>query len=187
MNRLVLFFTLFSFGDCLAQVGNRQDTIAIGSLKDGFKSVIDQDEPLPNWADHQFDQMRSRYYRLFQVKPTYLIADFTGDQVEDIALFVNRISDDKGGVIFLFKNDEPVIIGAGNQFGAVGDDFKWADSWTLFDEKVAFEITFKENGNVLGNKEVQLEHPAISIREDEGSGGLIYFNGAEFVWIHQGD
>ena len=187
MNRLTLVFTLFSFGDCLAQPGNKQDTIAIGNIKDGFKSVIDQVEPLPNWADHQFNQMRSRYYRLLQVEPTYLIADFTGDKVEDIALFVNRISDDKGGVVFLFKNDEPIIVGAGNQFGAGGDDFKWADSWTIFDEKVTFEMTFKENGDVLGNKEVQLEHPAISITVDEGSGGLIYFNGTEFKWIQQSD
>ncbi|MBL3656660.1 hypothetical protein [Fulvivirga sediminis] len=49
------------------------------------------------------------------------------------------------------------------------------------------KTTFKENGDVLGEKKIKLENDAISIREEECSVGLLYFNGTEFIWIHQGD
>jgi hypothetical protein len=55
------------------------------------------------------------------------------------------------------------------------------------DAKVTQETTFDSEGDVNGSKEVILERPAISIRETEGSGGLIYYDGKKFIWIHQGD
>lgn len=41
--------------------------------------------------------------------------------------------------------------------------------------------------DVLGSREVELNNPELGIRQAEGSGGLVYFNGQKFVWIHQGD
>jgi predicted Zn-dependent protease len=79
------------------------------------------------------------------------------------------------------------LAGAGNTFGSGGDNFEWADYWEVFDQRITHETTFLENGDVDGSREIKLDHAAISIREDEGSGGLIYFNGEKFISIHQGD
>jgi len=46
---------------------------------------------------------------------------------------------------------------------------------------------FKENGDVDESKEIKLQRPAIAISDEEGTGGLIYFNGKKFIQIHKGD
>lgn len=163
------------------------DTIPIGHLEDNFIEVVDMDEPLPDWANKQFDRYRNNYHRLLQVKPTFLEADFNGDGENDVAVFVNNSANDKRGIIFLFRNGQSRIAGGGSNLGNAGDDFNWSDEWKLIEDKIVYESTFTEDGDALGEKEVELNYPAISLRQDEGSGGLIYFKDSSFVWIHQGD
>ena len=90
-------------------------------------------------------------------------------------------------MILFGQSDKSFIIGAGNKFGNGGDDYKWANTWSVFKDKVTYETKFKPDGDVDNAKKITLDRPAIRIREEEGSGGLIYFNGKEFIWIHQGD
>ncbi len=79
------------------------------------------------------------------------------------------------------------LAGAGNSFGSGGDNFDWADSWEVLDQRVTHETTFLESGDIDATREVELDHAAISIRQEEGYGGLIYYDGEKFIWIHQGD
>lgn len=151
------------------------------------EDIIDIDE-LPACALAKWNKYESTFERSYQLLPSFLEEDFNGDGTNDIAVFVSKKSDEKQGVLFLFgKDDKMFISGAGNSFGPGGDDFKWADYWELFTESKTYETTFLDNGDIDGSREVSLKYPAISIREEEGSGGLIYFNGEKFTWIHQGD
>ena len=119
--------------------------------------------------------------------PGFLEKDFTGDGSLDIAIFASKKSNEKKGVLFLLgDSDLMFLIRSGNSLDSAGDNFEWADSWEVFDQHMTYETTFLENGDIKGTQEVKLDHAAISIREDEDSGGLIYYNGEKFVWIHQG-
>jgi hypothetical protein len=118
----------------------------------------------------------------------FLEADFSGDTKRDVAVWVERKDNGKKGILFFIDGVmDPMIVGAGTELGDAGDDFKWAGIWEIVDAKFTEETTFSEDGDVNGSKPVTLERPAISIREIEGSGGLIYFDGKIFTWIHQGD
>ena len=140
-------------------------------------------QDLPEWAEAQLNSAQDFQQSDF-LSPSFFESDFNGDGENDIAMPV--VNEDKFGIAFFLKNDSVFFAGAGKSFGPGGNDFSWADEWEIFDKEKTYQITFKENGDIDGEEEVLLENPAISIRQSEGSGGLIYFNGEKFVWIHQG-
>lgn len=161
--------------------------IELGVIEDDFEDLVDIDE-LPKWAETKYSKYEQNFERSYKLVPSFLEQDFTGDGSLDIAIFVSKKSNEKKGVLFLLGDGDLMFLaGSGNSFGSGGDNFEWADSWEVFDQRLTHETTFLENGDIDGTQEVKLDHAAISIREDEGSGGLIYFNGEKFVWIHQGD
>ena len=143
---------------------------------------------IPAWGQERINKLLDKYSLTDFLKPQYLEADFSGDNTVDLALLIERKTDKKKGLIILFKeNHKYFIMGAGDKVKNGGDDFKWADSWEIFTNKQTYETTFKENGDIDGERNVKLDRPAIKIREQEGSGGLLYFDGEQFIWIHQGD
>ena len=140
-------------------------------------------QDLPSWAKEQLNSAQDFQQSDF-LTPNFLEIDFNGDGKTDTAISI--VNEDKFGIAFLLKDDSVFVVGAGNSFGSGGDNFSWADEWEVFEKEKTYQITFKENGDIDGEEEVLLENPAISIRQSEGSGGLIYFNGEKFIWIHQG-
>lgn len=144
---------------------------------------------VPEWFNDAYSDLglQKSYEIGMYLKPQYLEDDFNGDGMEDGVVTIINSSNGKLGLLIIFKgSNEHFIIAAGNGFYH-SDDFKWMNTWEIFDQGITYETTFLENGDVGGEREVKLENVAISIREDEGSGGLVYYNGVEFVWIHQGD
>jgi hypothetical protein len=141
---------------------------------------------LPSWGQERFNKWSDKYLLANYIKPQFLIKDFTGDKREDLAILVERRIDKKKGILFLFgQTDKAIVVGAGNMLSDGGDNFDWADTWEIFQNKVVHETTFKENGDVDGVKELRLDNAAVKIMETNGAGGIIYFDGKEFIWIHQ--
>jgi hypothetical protein len=145
-------------------------------------------KPLPDYAQEKFKNFSATYSLGDGLPQQFLEADFSGDKKVDVAVWVKQKDNGKKGILFFVDGvADPIVVGAGNELGHAGDDFKWAGIWEVVDAKLTEETTFSEEGDVNGSKPVTLEHPAISLREVEGSGGLIYFDGKTFTWIHQGD
>jgi hypothetical protein len=145
-------------------------------------------KPLPGYVEEKFKKFSATYSLGDGLPLQFLEADFSGDTKRDVAVWVERKDNGKKGILFFIDGVmDPMIVGAGTELGDAGDDFKWAGIWEIVDAKFTEETTFSEDGDVNGSKPVTLERPAISIREIEGSGGLIYFDGKIFTWIHQGD
>jgi hypothetical protein len=143
---------------------------------------------LPKWGQDQFNKFAGKYDLGKYVTPQFLEADFSGDKKPDLAIPIERKTDKKKGMLILFAgSNHTFVIGAGSAFENAGDDFKWASTWSITRDRIVHETTFRPNGDVDGEREISLERPAIKMREEEGSGGLIYFNGKKFIWIHQGD
>jgi hypothetical protein len=150
--------------------------------------VVHGQTALPPWGQERFKKWSDKYTLANYLQPQFFQKDFSGDKKPDLALLVERKIDKKKGILFLFsQRDQSLIVGAGNTLSDGGDNFDWADKWEVFENKVVHETTFKENGDVDDVREVALNKPAIRIIEHEGTGGIIYFEGEEFIWIHQGD
>lgn len=154
-----------------------------------LSALTDQFSELPKWAEERFVLLSETFEQSDQLNPSFIIYDLNSDGKSDVAIFVKKKIDSKTGILFLINGQENqfFLAGAGNSFGSGDDNFEWTDSWLVFNKRVTYKMTFLENGDVDSEQEVILSNPAISIGEDEGSGGLIYYNGNKFVWIHQGD
>lgn len=181
---------VFRYTDYEVVISNFKETnptIEKGVIEDGFEEIIDSTR-LPNWAAFKYGKYEDRLEQLHSLDPTYLEADFTGDGAMDISLYVSDRSNDMKGILFLLgDSDSTHIVGCGNSFGPGIDNLEWIDFWKVVDRGLTQEITFLDNGDVEGSRDVMLKHSALSVREEEGSGGLIYYNGEAFIWIHQGD
>ena len=146
------------------------------------------DEHLPEWAKVKFKKNEATLERSSHLFPNYWEADFSGDGTPDIAIFVKNRNNDKQGILFLLGEREfAFLVGVGELFDTGGDDFSRVFDWQVVGQKETHETTFQENGDVTGTRKIALERPAIKIEQDEGGGGLVYFDSEKFVWIHQGD
>lgn len=154
-----------------------------------------QTATLPNWFSDTFKSkgLDKKYVIATFLKPSYLQADFNGDATLDIAVFVFDKATRKKGILLIHgKTYEQFVFGAGTAFGNGGKDFKWADKWKLYTKKTAFETQFdEESHDIIGAKEINLARPGILIENYENgaalAGGIIYWNGKKYVWIHQGE
>ncbi|MGY2131771.1 hypothetical protein ACW9KT_06065 [Hymenobacter sp. HD11105] len=64
-------------------------------------------------------------------------------------------------------------------------NFEWVDYWNLFTKASTLETLFDKSGDTSGARTVRLKHPAIEIGREETGGGMIYWNGKKYIWIHQ--
>jgi len=127
------------------------------------------------------------------ISPAYLQTDLNGDGFPDLAiLIVEKKTRKKGVLLFPGHSAQYYVFGAGTKFGSGSDDFNWANKWSVFNSKKAQETQFdKKSGDIIGGKVIRLKHSCLLLAamEDgvEISGGLIYWNGAKYIWIHQGE
>ncbi|NGP89904.1 hypothetical protein [Fodinibius halophilus] len=143
---------------------------------------------LPEWAQQKFQEQSSFLNISDSLTPRFLEADFDGDGNEDIVITVkNKEKGNKIGLIFYLRSGNQHIVGAGDPFGAGGSDFKWADKWTIFTNEKTYQTTYNSNGDIQGTEQILLKNPAVHIQTEDGIGGLIYFDGEQFIWIQHGD
>ncbi|MEI6949257.1 hypothetical protein V9K67_18880 [Paraflavisolibacter sp. H34] len=153
-----------------------------------------QTTSLPSWFTAAFrNKALNRKYDLHPyLKPSFLQADFNGDGTRDIAVPVMVKGTKKKGVLLVHgKTTEYFLFGAGTDFGTGSDDYYWVDQWGIYSHKTAFETQFNKDDEITGVKEHKLTRPGILVEayEDGASigGGIIYWNGKKYIWIHQGE
>lgn len=149
----------------------------------------------PQWVT---DSLKSRgldqkYVVSPFLQPVFLQADFTGDGSSDIVVLIIEKTTGKKGVLLIHDTfKQYYVFGAGNMFGDGSDDFKWANKWSVFHGKHAYATQFdKKSGDMVKGKEIILQRAAVSIMATEDgadvAGGLIYWDGKKYIWIHQGE
>jgi hypothetical protein len=126
------------------------------------------------------------------LKPSFLQSDFNGDGITDIATLVTEKKTKKTGILLIHGgSNQYFVLGAGTKFGNGGDDFKWARGWHLYKDKIAYEQLFNKDGDMLGCKKIKLVRAVFFIYDLEdgepNSGGIIYWDGKKYIWIHQGE
>jgi hypothetical protein len=152
-------------------------------------------EKFPSWFNEFLEHkaLDKQYNITVDKKPTAIEADFNRDGTPDIAVLVTeKVKGRKGILVVHGKSTTYHVFGAGKDFGSGGDDFKWLAQWSLYTSKTASETLFdEETGDILGGKEIKLAGPAILVEDYEDgaavAGGIIYWNGKQYIWIHQGE
>ena len=146
--------------------------------------------PLPAWAETQWQAARldGSFTRTADLKPVLLQADFNGDGKTDVALPVTRRQTGSRGLVILHQGQAGAHIigtGAAKAPDILRADFEWAGYWQLYTKPSTVENLFEKNGDMAGSRTVRLLRPAIEVGQDELGGGLIYWDGRRYVWIHQ--
>jgi hypothetical protein len=164
--------------------------LAIFQLLTASFSTIPSTTPLPPWAETQWKKagLGQTFNQANYVKPGILEADFNGDGKRDIAILITRKSPRSQGILILHQGlPQYHILGAGPNTSSdiLYGNFSWVTDWSLYTKPITTEVTFDKSGDVLGGRTIRLHHPAIEITKDEVGGGMIYWNGKRYIWIHQ--
>ncbi len=175
--------------DCfniIAETLKSTELLELGELEDELDSEETIME-LPNWANGKFERHKEYFVRTGPLFPNYLESDFSGDGIIDIAIYVKKRANNKFAILIILGGEEEktYLIGAGNPFDVTGDEQSWPYQWEVFNHSQSYESKFNTKDNAYEVKSIKLDRPAISLKQDEGASGLIYFDGEKFIWINQ--
>lgn len=155
----------------------------IASCQDSKNDILDTETQLPQWSlDYMGTQIDNEKYEVSNfISPNFIVADFNGDNVDDVAIAISAIDSDKKGILIIHKNaNQHFICGAGNMIGNGGDDFKWMDIWKIYDKS--------ELKPGMGETEIiSLKSKALFVEKSESASAVIYWAETEYKWYQQGD
>lgn len=200
MRKIIYILAFLAFTSCKESNSEKKNTdVLVAAQKDTIENLeIKKDDTLKledrkdsiveesnyNSEEYRRESLNLRFKKatLFNITDT-ISADFNGDGTIDKAFYVKE-NETSGIIIMHGKINKEVRIGFGKQFAHM-TEFDWVDYWGLVMDKETSEITFTEDGDILGSEAVKLQNPSIAIGEDELGGGLITFMNGKYVWIHQ--
>lgn len=169
--------------DSKKKISAETDTINVESKVDTTKPGFKQNSIKQTEQNNQDLSYEFKDATIFKLTDT-ISADFNGDGKLDQAIF-KKENKTSGIIITHGEIDEEVKIGFGEQLAHL-TEFNWVDFWGLVNDSVTHEIVV-ENGEIIGDRKVELENPSIVVRQEEAGGGLITFKNGKYEWIHQGD
>ncbi|WP_345221407.1 hypothetical protein [Hymenobacter koreensis] len=152
--------------------------------------VIKPLAPIPTWAQVRWQAINldGAFSRAAYAQPGFLQADFNGDGQRDIAILITRKQNRSQGLVILHRGQTAYhVLGAGSPYitDMLYSSFGWVTYWKLYINTSTFEVLFDKSGEMNGERNVRLRHPAIEIGKEEVGGGMIYWNGKKYVWLHQ--
>lgn len=196
---LLLLIIVFVLQSCENKTKKQNNQLSVQPITESFNKKttnIDDDdnilrENLPDWLFEQEIISKGKINNQYQVdlrlKPIYIKEDFNGDNFEDIAFPIKDISSGKMGFVIVHRHSNEInIIGAGKTIkNALGDDMDYIDIWEISKEKEVTGTDVDENGDLIETPVIFLKFPSIRIEKSELGGGLIFWNGTEYEYLHQ--
>jgi hypothetical protein len=112
-----------------------------------------------------------------------------------MAFLIIQKATKKRGILLIHGNsNQYFIFGAGTNFDNGSDNFKWLKGWSVYNKKTAYETIFhfnKDGDALISREKISLLRPALYVHDLEDgqptAGGLIYWTGKKYIWIHQGE
>lgn len=120
------------------------------------------------------------------ISPNNFQADFNGDGKEDIVFFVRNVMNNKGGLIFFHSQKDFFVVGGGNEHSALEN--LYYTKFTIDNSKIAYETVIDSlSGDIVEPNEIKLKNIALHMKEEEGTSGLLTWDGEKYIYIHTGD
>jgi len=162
-----------------------------------FTHSLSAQNNIPDWYLQVYEKadLNKTYTISSDIKPAFLLSDFNGDNVVDMALLVVNKKSLKRGILIVHQGlCNYYLIGAGSNFGKKGfdefDDTKWMGGWQITKKGQVYETKF-ENGDIVGSVPRNLKNNSIAVWESQDgaplAGGIIHWDGKKYKWIHQGE
>lgn len=173
------------------------DTVIIG-LRNRPEDQVSEyyfQERLPNWIVRSEvlngTILKGDYELDSRMNPLYFESDFNGDGLIDIAVPIKQFESNKLGFAIIHQGtNDTFIIGAGTKVknGLIDfDDLSYIDIWKINRKRInSGNIDDEEGIEEQKSIEVIIENNSINISKSESGGGLIYWNGVEYEYLHQG-
>ncbi|MBE7649297.1 hypothetical protein [Tenacibaculum finnmarkense] len=85
------------------------------------------------------------------------------------------------------KGKDLISIGCGKEeYKGFPNAIGWVNLWCVVSDEETFEIIV-EDGELVGDKIVNLERPSVYVGKEEAGGGIITYRNGELYWVHQSD
>jgi len=136
---------------------------------------------IPDWKHPEY--FRFENYKEYKITDTINI-DLNGNGILEQVYF-----DNKGCQKLLIKENgqKTISIGCGKEeYDGFPNAVGWIDLWCVVYDKETFEIIIKD-GEILGDKNINLERPSLFVGKEEAGGGIITYRNDKLYWIHQSD
>ena len=138
---------------------------------------------IPHWVQKTFREKRifKNYNYHFKLNPMYLRGDFNGDDAPDIAIMVKeKLSNKLGIMVIHFGSNDTFILGAGEEIGNGGNDFRWMTNWRVVRKG-------KVDKGADETPPPGLKGEALFVEKAESASAIIYWDGEDYDWYQQGD
>jgi hypothetical protein len=149
---------------------------SVANAQDGIADL-----QLPTWAQSSWRPFaQARHLALStRVNPFVWRGDFDGDGRADLALLVVEVERQREGIAFILRGAEPVLVGAGIEFGNGGDDFSWMDYWYVEDLGAGRRRDAERTG--LGTIDT------VVVGSESSASARIVFREGRPAWVQAGD
>jgi hypothetical protein len=121
------------------------------------------------------DGYREKYELFLGLNPYVVRGQFDEDSLVDVAVQIREKATGKRGIAIIHAADSSVhVVGAGTPLSNAGDDFTWL--WIWRPEPRSERPDIKAAGREL-----------LYVEKPESAGGMIWWDGATYVWTQHGD
>ncbi|MCH3882987.1 MULTISPECIES: hypothetical protein [Tenacibaculum] len=155
-------------------IEKQTEKVKTESLKSENKKVAD-------WTHPEFFEFKN--YKEYRVTDTISI-DLNGNGIFERIYFDKK---DCPKLIIEEKEKDLISIGCGKEeYSGFPNAIGWVNLWCVVSDKETFEIIV-EDGELVGDRIVNLERPSIYFGKEEAGGGIITYRNGELYWVHQSD
>jgi len=145
------------------------------------KSLNSENDKVSDCAHPEFFDFKN--YREYCVTDTISI-DLNGNGIFERIYFDKK---DCPKLIIEEKGQDLISIGCGKEeYKGFPNAMGWVNLWCVVSDKETFEILV-EDGELVGDKIVNLERPSVYVGKEEAGGGIITYRNGELYWVHQSD
>nr|WP_299170869.1 hypothetical protein [uncultured Allomuricauda sp.] len=145
------------------------------------ESLNPEKKSTENWTHPEFFEFKK--YKEYRITDTISI-DLNGNGILERVYFEKK---DCPKLMIEERGRNPISIGCGKEeYKGFPNAIGWVNLWCVVYDKETFEIIV-EDGELIGDKTVNLERPSIYVGKEEAGGGIITYKNGKLYWIHQSD
>jgi len=129
-------------------------------------------DSIPTWVISSWDKsfFSKRNSKTSYLNPKLITGDFNGDGNQDFAFPIENKTTHKKGFTIIHGGKVTIEIFGTGESGKPGpEDFNWASNWFVY--PMGHSIGLCNHGNCL------------SVEDEQGEGGILYFNGNLYEWL----